>query len=108
MAPGGEAAEDVGLEVEDQQAGKQGPAADQGQGGEVAGAEVGDHQEGGEEDEGGAEVAHQRQTEQTYPGEHHEQPQVAPVEQPLQSGGAGKDVEDLGHLRGAERRGGPG
>ena len=67
MAPGGKAAEDVGLEVEDQQAGKQGPAADQGQGGEVAGAEVGDHQEGGEEDEGGAEVAHQRQTSRHTP-----------------------------------------
>ena len=99
MAPGGEAAEDVGLEGEHGEHGKHPAAADQGQGGPVAGAEVGDHQEGDEEDGGGAEVAHQGQAAQAYAGEQDEQPQVPLVEEPLQGGGPGEDVADLGQLR---------
>ena len=95
MAPGGKAPEDIGLEPQHQQPGKGRPAAQQGQCGKVAGAEIGDDQERGEEDAGGAKVAHQGQTQQAYPGEDHEQPQVPPAEQPLQGGGTGEDIEDL-------------
>ena len=35
-------------------------------------------------------------------GQHHEERQVPPVEEPLQRGGAGEDVADLGDLRGLE------
>ena len=58
VAPGGEALKDVGLEGEHGEHRKHPAAADEGQGGPVAGAEVGDNQEGDKEDGGGAEVAH--------------------------------------------------
>src|SRR5699024_5945789 len=58
VAPGGKAAHDVGLHRQHGEYGEHAAAADEGQGGPVAGAEVGDDQKGDEKDGGGAEVAH--------------------------------------------------
>ena len=105
MAPGGKALEDVGLDGEDHpRPGHAGPG-DEGQGGPVPGAQVGDDQEGDEEDGGGAEVAHEGQAADTHQGEQQEEPQVPLPEEPVQGGGSGEDVADLGQLRGLEGEG---
>ena len=100
MAPGGKPAHDVGLHRQHGEHGEHAAAADEGQGGPVAGAEVGDDQEGDKEDGGGAEVAHIGQAGQGHAGEYDEQAQVPLAEEPLQGGGSGKDIADLGNLRG--------
>ena len=100
VAPGGEPAHDIGLHRQHGEHREHAAAADEGQSGPVAGAEVGDDQEGDEEDGSGAEVAHVGQTGQAHAGEHDEQAQVPLAEESLQGGGTGEDVADLGNLRG--------
>ena len=99
VAPGGEAAEDIGLELQNDARSEHSAAADQRQCGEIPGPHIGDHQEGDEENGRGAEVAHQAQQADTHACQHDEEGQVPLVEQPLQCGGAGEDIADLGDLR---------
>ena len=102
MPPGGEAPQDIGLDGDQHQPAEHRAAADQGEGGKVAGAEIGDNQKGDEEDGGGAEVAHQGQAAHARAGEQDEQPQVPLAEQALQGGRPGEDVAGLGQFRGLE------
>ena len=102
MAPRGEAAQNIGLELYDDPRAKGRAAADEGQSCGVPGAEIGDDQEGHKEDGRRAEVAHQPQQADAHAGEHDEQRQVPAAEQPFQRGGACKNIADLGDLRGLE------
>ena len=100
VAPGGKPAHDVGLHRQHGKHGEHAAAADEGQSSPVPRAEVGDDQEGDEEDGGGAEVAHIGQAGQGHAGEHDKQAQVPLAEEPFQGGGSSEDIADLGDLRG--------
>ena len=104
MAPGGKAAEDIGLEPQDDPRAKHRPAADQRQGGKIPGAEIRDDQERDKEDGRRTEIAHQAQKADADAGQQDEEGQIPPPEQPLQRGRAGEDITDLGDLRGLERQ----
>ena len=102
MAPGGEPLEDVGLDGDHHGGPAHAGPGDEAQGGPVAGAQIGNNQEGDKKHGGGAEIAHQGQTAHAGPGQDDEQPQVPFPEQAVQGGRSGKDVTDLGQLRGLE------
>ena len=102
VAPGGEAAEDIRFEFHDDARAEHRAAADQGQRGKIAGAEVCDDQEGHKENRGGPEVTHQAQQADAYTGQNNEQRDVPLVEQPLQRSGTGKNIAQLGDFRGLE------
>ena len=77
-------------------------AADQGKGRRIPGTKIGNDQKGDKEDRRRAEVAHQPQQADAHAGQNNEQRQVPAAEQPFQRGGTGKNVADLGDLRGLE------
>ena len=104
MAPGSKPGQDVRLELDNNARAEHRRAANQGQGRPVSGAQVGNDQEGDEENRRRTEVAHQPQQADAHAGEHDEQRQVSFAKQPLQRGGSGKDVTDLGNFRGLERK----
>ena len=99
MAPDRKASQNVGLDAHQGKGTEYRAAADERQGGKVARAQIGDHQEGNKEDGGGAKVTHQSQAAHAGAGQDNEQPQISFAEQPVQGGGSGKDVADLGKLR---------
>ena len=102
VAPGGKTLGDIGLHGHSQKARQPRPGQCQKHRGEGAGAHIGDHQEGDEENQRGAEVPNQGQGHDAHGGKADEAIEVAPAEEPVQGGSAHKNVAGLYQLRGLE------
>lgn len=103
MAPGGKAAENIGLEGHNDPGTEYCAAANQGEGGKIPRAHVGNDQEGDEEDGCRTEIAHDTKKRDAGAGQHNKEGQVPLVEEPFQRGRASEDITDFSDLRGLKR-----